>query len=45
MSGTKAMGGTRLKHYGWGRENEGMTAEEQAFVLGRYRTKFARGEF
>ena len=31
------MCGARLKHYGWGREDEGMTAEEQAFVLGRYR--------
>ena len=39
------MNGTRLKHYGWGREEEGMTAEEQAFVLGRYRAKFARDAF
>ena len=23
------MSGARLKHYGWGREDEGMTAEEQ----------------
>jgi len=29
------MSGARLKHYGWGREGEGMTAAEQAFVLGR----------
>jgi alkyldihydroxyacetonephosphate synthase len=36
------MSGARLKHYGWGREREGMTAEEQGFVLGRYRAKFAR---
>jgi alkyldihydroxyacetonephosphate synthase len=36
------MSGARLKHYGWGREGEGMTAEEQAFVLGRYHAKFAR---
>jgi nitroreductase len=35
-SGEDAMSGARLKHYGWGREDEGMTAEEQAFVLGRY---------
>ena len=28
------MNGARLKHYGWGREGEGMTAEEQAFRLG-----------
>jgi alkyldihydroxyacetonephosphate synthase len=39
------MSGARLKHYGWGREHEGMTAEEQAFVLGRYHTKFARDTF
>jgi alkyldihydroxyacetonephosphate synthase len=41
----EAMSGARLKHYGWGREGEGMTAEEQAFVLGRYRAKFARDTF
>src|SRR5947208_3546876 len=40
-----AMSGARLKHYGWGRENEVMTAEEQAFVLGRYHAKFARDAF
>ena len=39
------MSGARLKHYGWGREDEGMTAEERAFVLGRYGSKFARQEF
>jgi len=39
-----AMSGARLKHYGWGREGEGMTAEEQAFVLGRYHEKFACDE-
>src|SRR6202158_4687533 len=39
------MRSARLKHYGWGREDEGMTAEEQAFVLGRYRAKFARDAF
>src|SRR6266481_2510231 len=39
------MNGARLKHYGWGREGEGMTAAEQAFVLGRYRAKFARDGF
>ena len=39
------MSGARLKHYGWGREDEGMTAEEQAFVLGRYNAKFARDAF
>ena len=40
-----AMSGARLKHYGWGREDEGMTAEEQAFVLGRYHAKFACDAF
>src|SRR5258706_15026903 len=39
------MSGARLKHYGWGREREGMTAEEQGFVLGRYRAKFPRDAF
>src|SRR3954451_17225044 len=40
-----AMSDARLKHYGWGREDEGMTAQEQAFVLGRYRAKFSREAF
>src|SRR5258705_5902263 len=39
------MSGARLKHYGWGREGEGMTAAEQSFVLGRYRAKFSRERF
>jgi alkyldihydroxyacetonephosphate synthase len=39
------MTGARLKHYGWGREGEGMSAEERTFVLGRYHAKFAVGEF
>jgi alkyldihydroxyacetonephosphate synthase len=39
------MTGARLKHYGWGREDEGMSAEERNFVLGRYRQKFARDTF
>ena len=39
------MRAARLKHYGWGRENEGMTAAERDFVLGRYRAKFARDAF
>ena len=25
----------RLKHFGWGREGEGLTAEEEAFVMAR----------
>src|SRR5258708_2052577 len=39
------MSGARLKHYGWGREGEGMTVAEQTFVLGRYRAKFSRDGF
>ena len=39
------MNSARLKHYGWGREGEGMTPAEQAFVLDRYRAKFSRNEF
>src|SRR5436309_7918289 len=39
------MTGARLKHYGWGREGEAMTAAEQDFVVGRYRTKFSRDVF
>ncbi len=39
------MTGARLKHYGWGREGEGMSTEERKFVLGRYRVKFATDEF
>jgi alkyldihydroxyacetonephosphate synthase len=39
------MGAVRLKHYGWGREGEGMSAEERAFVLGRYHEKFGRATF
>ena len=39
------MTGARLKHYGWGREGEGMSAEERKFVLGRYHAKFATDEF
>src|SRR5438874_3757641 len=39
------MSSARLKHYGWGREGEGMTADERQFVLGRYRAKFATDTF
>jgi alkyldihydroxyacetonephosphate synthase len=39
------MTGSRLKHYGWGREGEGMSAEERTFVLGRYHAKFATDKF
>jgi alkyldihydroxyacetonephosphate synthase len=30
----------RLKHFGWGREGEGLSGAEAAFVLGRYRERF-----
>jgi alkyldihydroxyacetonephosphate synthase len=30
----------RLKHFGWGREGEGMTLEEETFALDRYRRAF-----
>src|SRR5271163_1075630 len=39
------MSAARMKHFGWGREGEGMSAEERAFVLGRYQEKFARDTF
>jgi alkyldihydroxyacetonephosphate synthase len=35
----------RLKVYGWGRENEGMTPEEEAFVMGGYHRLFGISEF
>ena len=37
----------RLKHLGWGREGEGLTPDEEAFVLGRIEQRFgsrAQGE-
>jgi hypothetical protein len=30
----------RLKHFGWGREGEGFTAEEEAFVMSRAEARF-----
>lgn len=39
------MSGARLKHYGWGREGEGMTSQERTFILGIYQGKFGTGEF
>jgi alkyldihydroxyacetonephosphate synthase len=39
------MSAARMKHFGWGREGEGMTAAEQTFVLGRYHNKFGRDTF
>jgi alkyldihydroxyacetonephosphate synthase len=35
----------RLKHFGWGREGEGMTAEEVAALLDRYRRLFGVAGF
>jgi alkyldihydroxyacetonephosphate synthase len=35
----------RLKHFGWGREGEAMTAEEESFVLARYRSRFGVDSF
>ena len=31
---------SRLKHFGWGREGEGLTAQEEAFVLSRAEARF-----
>jgi alkyldihydroxyacetonephosphate synthase len=39
------MTGARLKHYGWGREGEGMSEAERTFVLSRYSAKFATDAF
>jgi alkyldihydroxyacetonephosphate synthase len=35
----------RLKHFGWGREGEGMTEAEEAFVLDRNRERFGVDRF
>jgi alkyldihydroxyacetonephosphate synthase len=35
----------RLKHYGWGREGESLTATECQFALRRFREKFALSDF
>jgi alkyldihydroxyacetonephosphate synthase len=34
-----------MKHFGWGREGESMTAEEESFVLDRYRQRFSIDRF
>ena len=39
------MTGARLKHYGWGREGEGMSEAERKFVLSRYSAKFGAAAF
>ena len=35
----------RLKHFGWGREGEGMTAAEEEFAMARYRRLFGSVEY
>ncbi|MBV9637460.1 MAG: hypothetical protein JO163_05120, partial [Methylobacteriaceae bacterium] len=35
----------RLKFFGWGREGEGMTPEEEAFALKIHRERFGVEEF
>jgi alkyldihydroxyacetonephosphate synthase len=35
----------RLKHFGWGREGEGMTPEEEAFALQRLGKRFGMKRF
>jgi alkyldihydroxyacetonephosphate synthase len=39
------MAAARLKHFGWGREGEAMTAEEERFVLERYHRRFGVESF
>src|SRR3981189_3565342 len=34
------MSAPRLKHFGWGREGQGLNAEEEAFVLSRAEARF-----
>src|SRR6185312_3462 len=34
------MSAARLKHFGWGREGEGLSAEEEAFVMERAQARF-----
>jgi alkyldihydroxyacetonephosphate synthase len=39
------MADARMKHFGWGREGEAMTAEEERFVLDNHRRRFAVDRF
>ena len=39
------MAQARLKHFGWGREGEGITPEEEAFAWTRIRERFRIDEF
>jgi alkyldihydroxyacetonephosphate synthase len=34
------MSAARMKHFGWGREGEGLTVEEEAFVMARAEARF-----
>jgi alkyldihydroxyacetonephosphate synthase len=34
------MSATRLKHFGWGREGEGLTPDEEAFLMARAEARF-----
>src|ERR1700686_2190539 len=40
-----SMAERRLKHFGWGREGEGLTAEEEVAALDRYRRLFTVDRF
>ena len=40
VPGELEMSAARMKHFGWGREGEGLTAEEEAFVLARAEARF-----
>src|SRR5271157_1141176 len=44
-TGSASMAKARLKYFGWGREGEGMTPEEAAFVLARDQERFGVREF
>jgi alkyldihydroxyacetonephosphate synthase len=34
-----------MKHFGWGREGEAMTAEEESFIVDRCRRRFSVDRF
>jgi alkyldihydroxyacetonephosphate synthase len=39
------MAQARLKHFGWGREGDAITAEEEAFIWARIRERFGSDDF
>jgi alkyldihydroxyacetonephosphate synthase len=45
MPGANSMTERRLKHFGWGREGEGMTTQEVGTALDRYRRLFGVDRF